>query len=350
MRSAWHLGFMLACLAVAPFAAAAEPIKLRISTQLPIESPLGVNLTQFKEEVEAKSGGAIAFEIYDSDSPRTIQDNHVLSAVALGTIEIGVLTVPQFHETVRAMEVIEHPFFFNFEALVRAAADPDGEVRRLLDAAIVESTGVRVLFWQAFGSTVFFGKGQDAKTPASIRGRKIRVAGENMATYINDCGGRPFVMPVSKQYQAIESGAIDLTVTGIMAIASSELWKVTDTITRTDHAALEFVVIINKKVWQSLTRDHQAIVTAAARRVERDLRQHTAELEAKAYAFARSKGMKIVELTPDDVAEWRACSANIVEEYMDATGALGERVMAAYAKLRQHPCCTSGLKGEFTKH
>src|SRR5262245_19097088 len=139
MTSAWRCGILLACLVVAPFTAGAEPVKIRISTQLPIKSHLGVNLTQFKEEVEAKSGGAITFEIHDSNSPRMIADNHVLSAVALGTIEIGVLTVPQFHETVRAMEVLEHPFFFNFEALVGAATDPDGEMRTLLDAAILDN-------------------------------------------------------------------------------------------------------------------------------------------------------------------------------------------------------------------
>jgi C4-dicarboxylate-binding protein DctP len=350
MTSAWRYGFLLACLVVVALIADAEPIKIRISTQLPMKSPLGVNLTQFTKEVEAKSGGAITFEIYDSSSSRMIQDNHVLSAVALGTIEIGVLTVPQFHETVRAMEVIEHPFFFNFEALVRAATDPDGEMRTLLDTAILENTGVRVLFWQAFGSSVFFAKGQDAKTPASIRGKRIRVAGENMASYINYCEGIPFVMPDTKQYRAIKDGTIDLTVSGIMSVSSRELWKVTDTITRTEHIRLEFVVVISKKAWQSLTRDHRGIITAAARRAERDLRQHIADIEAEGYAFARSKGMKIVELTPNDVAEWRACSANVVEEYMDAAGALGARVMAAYGKLRQHPCCTSGPKGQFTKH
>jgi C4-dicarboxylate-binding protein DctP len=350
MRSAWRYGILLACLLVAPCTADAEPVKIRITTQLPIKSPLGLNLTQFKEEVEAKSGGAIAFEIYDSSSPRTIKDNHVLSAVALGTVEIGVLAVPQFHETVRAMEVIEHPFFFNFEALVRAATDPDGEMRTLLDTAILETTGVRVLFWQAFGSSVFFAKGHDAKTPASIRGKRIRVAGENSASYINECGGIPFVMPDSKLSRSIKDGAIDLTISGVLSVTSHELWKVTDTITRTEHTALELVVIINKKAWQSLTRDHRAIIAAAARRAERDLRQHVAEIEAEAYAFARSKGMKIVELTPDDVAEWRACTAGIVEEYMDATGTLGGRLMAAYGKLRQDPCCTTGPKGKFTKH
>jgi C4-dicarboxylate-binding protein DctP len=171
-----------------------------------------------------------------------------------------------------------------------------------------------------------------------------------MASYMHHCGGIPFVMPDSKQNKAIKDGLIDLTVSGIMSVVSHELWRVTDTITRTEHTALEFVVIINKKTWQSLTRDLQSIIMTAARRAERDLRQQIADIEAQAYAFARSKGMKVVELTPDDVAEWRATSAMVVEEYMDAAGTLGQDLMAAYGRLRQHPCCTSGPKGAFTKH
>jgi C4-dicarboxylate-binding protein DctP len=350
MTFAWRCCVLLAYVAVAPFTAGAEPVKLRVTTQLPIKSPLGVNLTQFTKEVGDKSGGAISFEVYDSSSPLMIKDNEVLRAVSSGAIEMGVLTVPQFHKTVRAMEVIEHPFFFNFEALVRAATNPDGEMRALLDAEILKATGTRVLFWQAFGSSVFFAKGQDAKTPAAIQGKKIRVAGDNMASYIKYCGGIPFVMLASKQKQAIEDGAIDMTISGITTVKSRELWKATDTITRTEHAAFKFVVIINEKAWQSIARERKAVVAAAARRAERDLRERTVAIEAEAYAFARSKGMKVVELTPDDVAEWRACSASIVEDYMSTAGELGGRVMQAYAKLRMEPCCTSGPKGEFTKH
>jgi C4-dicarboxylate-binding protein DctP len=350
MTSIWRYCFPLACLALAPFTAGADQIKLRATTQLPLASPLGANLMQLKREVEEKSGGAISIEIYDSNSPRMIKDDEVLGAVSSGAIEIGVLPVPQFHKAVRAMEVIEHPFFFNFEALVRAAADPDGELRKLLDTAILESTGTRVLLWQAFGSSVFFAKGQDAKTPASIQGKKVRVAGENMAEVIKYCGGIPFVMLASKQKKAIDDGEIDLTISGITTVKSRELWKSTDTITRTEHAMFEFVVIVNEKAWRSLSRDHRSIVVAAARRAERDLRRKSADIDAEAYAFARSKGMKVIELTPDDVAEWRACSAAIVVDFMQAAGDLGERVMSIYAKLRMDPCCSAGPTGEFTKH
>jgi C4-dicarboxylate-binding protein DctP len=195
---------------------------------------------------------------------------------------------------------------------------------------------------------VFFSKGRDARAPTAIRSQKIRVFGENMANFIRYCGGIPFVITASKQDQAIRDGTVDMAMTGVTGVTARELWKVTDTITRTEHAALEFVVIINDKAWLSLGADHRAVITAAARRAEQDLRQQMADIEAKAYAFAHDKGMTVYDLTPNEVAEWRACSAPIVEDYLTLAGDLGQRMMAAYGKLRTQPCCESGPPGEFT--
>jgi len=336
----WRHCLLAAILALPWPALAAEQVKLRATLQLPISNHLGVNLVQFKKDVEATAGSAISVEIFDNS--QLYKDNEVLAAVSSGAIEIGVLPYQQFHAKVPALEVFEQPFLFNFEALVRAATNPQGEFRRLLDKAVLETTGVRVLWWQSYGSSVFFSKGRPTRSPSGIHGQKIRVFGENMASFTKYCGGIPMVISASKQTQAVKDGTVDMAMTGITGVTARELWKVTDTITRTEHAALEFLVIINEKVWQSLGESHRAIITAAARKAEQDLRLQMADIEAKAYAFAREKGMAIHELTPDEVAEWRACSASIIEDYMGSTGELGWRLMAAYGKLRTDPCCSGG--------
>ena len=320
--------------------AGAETVKLRISAQLPISSEIGANLVEFKQEVEAKAGGVIAVEIFDN--ARLFRDYQVLGAVSSGAIEIGIVPIPQFHEKVPAVEVFEQPFLFNFEALVRAATRPDSEIRTLLDKAVLDATGARVLWWQSFGSGVFFSTGKDATSPRAIQGRRIRVAGENMATFTKYCGGIPLVISSSNLRQALSDGSVDIAMTGVNTVTERELWKAADTITRTEHFVLEFLVVINEKFWQSLKDNHKAIVSAAAKRAEQDLRQTMADIQAKAYAFARGKGMKIRELTPDDVAEWRACSADIVQDYMNATGELGQQLMEAYGRLRTDPCCGGG--------
>jgi C4-dicarboxylate-binding protein DctP len=346
LNRSWRCCLLLACLALVPFAAGAEQIKLRVTLQLPITNHLGVNLTQFKTEVEKQSGGTIQVEIFDNS--RLYRDDQAVEAVSSGAIEMGSIGFSQFVARAPALELFTQPFLLNFEALVRAATDPDREVRKVLDNAVLDRFGVRILWLQSFGSSVFVSKGRDARTPAGIHGQRVRIWAANMAKFTKDCGGTPLVVSASKQLQAFKDGTVDMLTTGIASIESRGLWKELDTVTRTEHAALEFAVVINEKVWQSLRDDRKAIIVAAGKKVERELRQRMADVEARAFAFARSKGMKVYDLTPNEVAEWRACSADVMAEYMSKAGDTARRLMEAYGKLRTDPCCSSGPKGEFT--
>jgi C4-dicarboxylate-binding protein DctP len=338
--------FVLAVLLTGPIDARAEQIKLRVTLQLPISNHLGVNLMHFKKEVEARGDGAIVVEIFDNS--QLYKDNEAVDAVASGAIEMATVTYQQFTRKVPAIGIFEQPFLFNFDALVRAAVAPESEMRQLLDRAILEATGVRVLWWQSYGSSVLFSKARDARQPRGIRELKVRVFGDNMKSFTEYCGGVPLLISATKQNQALKDGTVDFVMTGITGVDGRELWKVSDTVTRTEHAALEFVVIINEKVWQSLAPRGQTIVLEASKRAERDLRGQMADIEAKAYDFARSKGMTLHELTPNEVYEWRACSARLLDDYMGDAGELGARLMAAYGRLRMQPCCSAGPAGTFS--
>ena len=343
MRSRFWMFVGLLLLGLTP--AQSEQTKLRITLQLPITSHLGANLLLFKTEVERRSEGAIAVEIYDNS--QLYRDDQAVGAVASGAIEMTTVSSKQLTGKVPAIGFIEQPFLFNSDALLQAAVHPDSEMRQFLDRAVFEATGIRVLWWQSYGSNVLFSKGRDVRHPRGIQGQKIRVAGENMASFTRYCGGEGHRISASKQYQAIKDGTVDMVMTSITGVESRALWKVTDTITRTEHAAAEFLVLINEKVWQSLGPRGQSAVAEAASAAERDLRGQMADIGARAYAFAREKGMKVLELTPDDVSEWRACSAPLLDEYMKEAGEHGSKLMAAYGKLRTLPCCSAGLPGTF---
>jgi C4-dicarboxylate-binding protein DctP len=337
---------VIGVLLLGPMHARAEQTKLRITLQQSITAHLGQNLLQFKKGVEARSDGAIAVEIYDDSKLYT--DNEAAGAVASGAIEMASITYQQLTRKVPAVGIFEQPFLFNSEALVRAAVHPDSEMRQLLDRAILEATGIRVLWWQSYGFSVFYSKARDVQHPSSIRNQKIRVFGDNMATFVRYCGGAGFLISASKQHQAVKDGTVDMIMSGITTNEPRELWKVTDTITRTEHAGLEFLVIINEKVWQSLGQRDQSIILESSRKAERELRDQMADVEAKAYAFAQSKGMKVQNLSPNDVAEWRACSAKLLDDYMSEAGELAARLMAAYGRLRTQPCCSAGPPGIFS--
>lgn len=334
---------LLACLLLAPFAAAAQQVKLRLTSQLPSSHYAGINLAQFKDEVERRTEKTLTIEIFDDG--RLYKDGEAMGAVSSGAVDMGFVVSDRFAEKIAAVSILQQPFLFNFEALVRAALSPDHEMRQLIDKAILESTGSRVLWWIPFGSTVIFSKGQPAISPADISKRKIRVLGPSMAAFVERCGGIPAMLNAGDMLAAMQDGRVAMTMTGVVSVPGRHLWKATDTITRTDHAAIESTVIINDAAWQRLSESHKTIIMEAARKAEQTLRDEIARLEDDAYRFAGEKGMKVYTLAPHQVAEWRACSAPVVDAFMMEGGELALRLMRAYGKLRTSPCCNGGPAG-----
>jgi C4-dicarboxylate-binding protein DctP len=150
------------------------------------------------------------------------------------------------------------------------------------------------------------------------------------------------MVSANKTPDAFAKNEIEMATGASSLVVNRKLWTVADTITRTLHAPIEFFLIVNEKVWQSLPADQRDIIAQAARDEERQSRQNVAEIEAGLYTLFRQKGMTVHELTPDQVSDWRACSASIVEEYVQNNSDLARQLMAAYGRLRTEPCCSAG--------
>ncbi|HWE17228.1 MAG TPA: TRAP transporter substrate-binding protein DctP [Hyphomicrobiaceae bacterium] len=334
-----ELLFLLIVLLLPVPAAGAEPVLLKANLQAAISNPFyGWSLARLKEEVERQSKGTLAIEIAE----KLFRDEQVIGAVTSGAIEIGFTSSTLFADRVPAVGIIGQPFLFNFPALVRAATSPGSEIRKLIDDGILGKIGLRVLWWQSLSVNVFFSKGWDVADVGLLKGKRVAVPSKTAGGLIAQCGGIPTALSVEGHEGAIRERTLDMAMLALPGLQSQGLWKATDSITYTAHAPVEMLLVINEKVWQSLSPGHQAILSEAARLVERQSRDRVAEIETRIYEFAASKGMMIKALTPDQVAEWRACSADMLAAYMERNGELARKLMDAYGKLRTDPCCTAG--------
>jgi TRAP-type C4-dicarboxylate transport system substrate-binding protein len=128
------------------------------------------------------------------------------------------------------------------------------------------------------------------------------------------------------------------------------LWDAHDVVTLTAHSPVEFLVVIGERRWQALSLDHRAALTEAASIAEREGHVRMAKQEAGIKRFAVENGVKFVSMTPNQVADWRACTAHMVADYIQRNGTQGLQLMNAYRKLRTDPCCSaSPHEGVFTR-
>ncbi len=316
-------------------AALAQPAnaetKLRISLQLPLKSHLGQNLLVFKEEVERESKGDLVVEIYDS--AQLYKDKEVPQAVGTGQIEMGVASLTRYVGDIPAVDVFYMPFLFNTEELIRKATAPGSPVRQPLDDAIL-GTGGRVLWWQAYGSNILLSKGSPIKTPADLKGKKARVYSKSLGTWVETLGGAPTIISGSEQYIAYQRGTVDIGMTGVSGVKSRKLWDVMDTISATNNADIEFLVVVNEKFWQGLTDKQRAIITAGARTAEIAVRDAVADIEADAFEIAKKNGMMVYRPTAGEVDQWRTASQPVIDKWLGASGPLAQQVYDAAVSLR----------------
>jgi C4-dicarboxylate-binding protein DctP len=319
-----------AVLLVIASTAQAEKV-LRLTLQLPAAHHLGKNVQAFADEVAAKTGGEIKLEIYPS--AQLYKDSEVPQAVASGAVEMGVASISQFAGTIPAVDLFYVPFLFPSQEALNKAVAKGSPVRQPLDDAIL-ATGARVMWWQAYGGSVILSKGTPVVVPDDLKGKKVRVFSKTLGELINAAGGAPTSISGSEQFLAYQRGTVDVGLTGVTAVKSRKLFQVMDNLTATQSMVdIEFIVIINEKVWQDLTDDQKAILDAAARKVEKELREQMMTLETEAFEFVKDK-INVVELTDDQLVQWQQLSAPVVEAFVKNAGPLGQQVVDAAKAIK----------------
>lgn len=310
--------------------AQAADLTLRISLQLPMKSHLGQNLLMFKNEVEEKSNGDIEVQIYDS--AQLYKDKEVPAAVGSGAIEMGVASLTRYVGDVPAVDLFFQPFLLDTEEKVRKAVSPDSPVRAPLDAAIAE-TGSTVLWWQAYGGSIMLSNGGPIKGPDGLTGKKVRVFSKTQGDFISAAGGAPTLISGSEQYIAYQRGTVDVGMTGMSGVRSRQLWEVMDTVTATNDADIEFIVVVNTDFWNGLTDAQRDIISTASINAENDVRDRMSMIEAEAYDEAKANGMTIYTPTAEEIAAWREAAKPVYEAFLANTGDLGKQVFEAAQKF-----------------
>ena len=314
-----------ALLALAPMGAAAKTV-IRVTLQLPESHSLGQNWLAFKQIVEEKSGGELEVQLFPS--AQLYKDKQVPEAVGSGAIEAGSAFLGRFAGSVPAVEVVNLPFFFRDEAHLRAAVSTGSPMREILDRAVLEETGARVLWWQAFGRNVYLNNGEPIRLPEDLNGKKVRTYGKILGWTVEALGGAPTLMSGSKQFLAYQQGAVDVGMTGTSAVESRKLYEVMENMTLSYDSAIEFVAIINDDFFNSLSPEQQKIITDAAAVVEQQLRDEVYSGEDAIVDGLRDK-MNVIELTEEERARWVEATQSVIDRFREEVGPMADEVIAA---------------------
>jgi len=305
---------------------------LRVSLQVSTKHPVGANIAFFKEQVEKASSGKLKIELYDS--AQLYKGNEVPQAVASGAVDMGLVLIDEYAGTIPAVGLFSVAFMFpSYEILAKAAA-PTSPVRQEIDE-LIRKTGTRVLWWQDYGPVQLLTKGPNpVLMPADMKGKKVRVLGKPSGDFINALGGIPVKIGGSEQFIAYQRGTVDIGMTGTTAIEARKIFEVMDSVTITNHAQTEFLVVINDKLWNAFSAQEKKWVGDAALAAELKIRSETMKENLDSEKFIKEKTkMKVFNLTPEQIKAWQTAAAPAIDAFIKDAGPAGKRLVEEVRKF-----------------
>jgi C4-dicarboxylate-binding protein DctP len=318
MKLATALGAACAALALAATPAfAQQPIVIKFSHVVAVNTPKGKGAEYFKKLAEERSGGKVKVEVYPNSS--LFKDGEEMEALQLGSVQMLAPSVSKFGPLgAREFEVFDVPYVFDsYEDLHKVTEGPVG-------AALfkkLESKGITGLaYWDNGFKDMSANKA--LRKPDDMKGLKMRIQSSKvLGDEMKALGALPQVMAFSEVYQAMQTGVVDGSENPPSNFYTQKMHEVQKYLTLTDHGVIEYAVIVNKKFWDGLPADVRRTLETAMKDATRYANDIAKKENDDALAAVKASGKtEIITLTAAEKTAWKKALLPVHKENESRVG------------------------------
>lgn len=281
-----------------------------------------ITAEKFKEIVEQKTDGKIKIEIY----PNAVlgDERTLIEGMQIGTVDMGVITNGPIANFLPEIAVFDMPFLFSTpEEAYKVLDDEVGQ--EILSK--LESVNLKGLAFAERGFRNLTNSVRPVNTPDDIKGLKIRVM-EN-PVYIDTfkaLGANTVPMAWTEALTALQQGTIDGQENPINVIVAFKLYETQKYMSITRHTYSPATVLMNKELFDSLSKENQTILTEAAKEAVVYARQRNAKQISQQIEYLKEQGM---EITDPDLTLFRKAVQPVYDKYEDKFGETLKKIEAA---------------------
>ncbi|WP_338846365.1 TRAP transporter substrate-binding protein [Massilia sp. W12] len=297
---------------------AQQPIVIKFSHVVAVDTPKGQAALRFKELAEKASQGKVKVEVFPNS--QLYKDKEELEALQLGAVQMLAPSLAKFGPLgVKEYEVFDLPYIFPNKATLTAVMD--GKIGQDLMQKL-ESKGIKGLAYWDNGFKIMSAN-KPLRSVADFKGLKMRIqASKVLDAQMRVLGANPQVLAFSEVYQALGNGLVDGTENPPSNMYTQKMHEVQKHLTVSNHGYLGYAVIVNKKFWDGLPADIRKILEKAmadATTYERAIAQRDNELALD--AIKKSGKTAIYQQTPAEAAEWKKAMLPVHKEMEGRIGA-----------------------------
>ena len=263
LTSAVAAASLLALGSPAALAQTAYKSEYRMSLVLGTAFPWGKGGELWANKVRERTNGRINIKLYPGVSLIQGDQTREFSALRQGVIDMAIGSTINWSPQVKQLNLFSLPFLMPDYAAIDALTQ--GEVGKSLFQTL-DKAGVVPLAWGENGYREISNSKHAIKTPADLKGLKIRVVGSPLfLDTFTALGANPTQMSWSDAQPAMASGAVDGQENPLSIFTAAKLHTVSQKyLTLWGYIADPLVFVVNKDIWNSWTPADREIVKQAA--------------------------------------------------------------------------------------
>jgi len=309
-------------------APSAQPTQWRFAIEETSGSVQHRYALKFKELVESRSGGDIEVTVYPYGTLGT--SDQITELVDMGVIQFAMASPGHLGKLIPEIQVfLLHFIFSDDEEVNNQVLNDHPELRQTFDELYARKR-LKLLSIFSEGWQVWTTK-KPIREPEDFRGVKMRVMTSPLLLAAYEAyGASPTPLPYSEVYSALQLNMIDGQENPVFAIQEMSFYEVTDWMIFAKQAPFITTAVTNLEFFNELTEERRQMVLEIvdelndyALNVQQDFNRKRLELIRQ-----KKPDLNIVaELTPEQREAFRKASQPVRQQFVDATGPEGERVL-----------------------
>jgi tripartite ATP-independent transporter DctP family solute receptor len=317
---------MLAFAAALPCAPASaqQKLVLKASDVHPLGYPTVAAVQDMGKKLSEATKGRLSIAMYPA--MQLGGEKEAIEQAQVGAIAFARVSVGALGPVVDDLNVFNLPYVFRNTAHMEKVID--GEIGAELLKKIDDSgKGLIGLCWMDAGARNFYDTKKPIKDLADLKGLKIRVMGNPMfVAMANAMGANGVPLGYDQVFSALQTHVVDGAENNPPSFVFDNHYQVAKYYTIDEHLIVPEVLVMSKKIWDSLSKDDQALIRKTAREAQMEERTLWNEYEAKAMAKAKAAGIDIIHVSPAEKKKFQEAVKPVWDKYGPKYAALIKRI------------------------
>lgn len=295
-----------------------EEMTIKFSHVVAENTPKHQGTLAMKEYIEKESGGKIKMEIYPNSSLFGDQDEY--QNLVSNNIQFIAPDLTKFVGNNPQFNVPALPFMFDNDD--EAIKFWDGEKGTEILGSLKDDGVLGLSMWPNGGKHLTNNE-RTIDSPDDLDGLKFRTqGGQVLESIYSALGAGSESIPFGELYTALDQGVVEGQENTFSNIESKKFDEVQKYMTIMNHTRVDYAVFTNTEFWEGMNDATRKIVEAGLAAGTEVARAEAKNLNEKALETIKERGnVEIVELTPEQIDEFRAVLEPIYDEFEEEIGA-----------------------------